>query len=311
MMKRLRIIASTLTVISILALNPIGASASTGGWHGDNASGWWYVDDSGNYVTGWKYIDGNWYYLNSNGTMAHDTTVGGYYLGSNGAWTTDKYSSQHKTLGSTSSDTSFQQNLQQSSHADYFNNADRGVSSGAGDGSIARSNRENGIGDTTTTSTSTSQKSTSGGWEQVNGAWYYYDANGQKKTGWIQDGGNWYFLNNEGSMATGWVQSGGSWYYLQGDGSMATSKYIGSYWVNASGVWSTPTNTDNTLGRSSTGGSGGISASGADNKSADDALHRGSNNNTLGRRTTGGDQYTVTGGAQDQAGDAALHRGSN
>jgi hypothetical protein len=34
--------------------------------------------------TGWKQINGNWYYLNSDGAMASNTTVDGYYLSSNG-----------------------------------------------------------------------------------------------------------------------------------------------------------------------------------------------------------------------------------
>ncbi|AGX43461.1 putative cell wall binding repeat protein [Clostridium saccharobutylicum] len=45
----------------------------------------YYVD--GLQKTGWIYDNGNWYYCYSNGQMAHDTTIAGYYLGSNGAWT--------------------------------------------------------------------------------------------------------------------------------------------------------------------------------------------------------------------------------
>ena len=36
--------------------------------------------------TGWFKDGSNWYYLNSDGTMAHDTTIEGYKLGSNGTW---------------------------------------------------------------------------------------------------------------------------------------------------------------------------------------------------------------------------------
>lgn len=59
-MKRLKLtkmIASLLVVASVLALNPIGASAE------------------------WKQV--------SNGYTANDTTVNGYKLGSDGAWIQD------------------------------------------------------------------------------------------------------------------------------------------------------------------------------------------------------------------------------
>ena len=50
-----------------------------------NDSDWWYTEGS-SWATGWKLIDGNWYYFNSDGYMAHDTTIDGCKLGSNGAW---------------------------------------------------------------------------------------------------------------------------------------------------------------------------------------------------------------------------------
>jgi hypothetical protein len=31
-------------------------------------------------------VDGRYYYLYSNGSMAYNTTIGGYKLGLNGAW---------------------------------------------------------------------------------------------------------------------------------------------------------------------------------------------------------------------------------
>lgn len=65
--------------ISVLVLNPIGASAE---WKQDSA-GWWYAEGS-SYSTGWRNIDGKWYYFNSDGYMAHDTTIDGYNIGSDG-----------------------------------------------------------------------------------------------------------------------------------------------------------------------------------------------------------------------------------
>ena len=80
-LKLTKVIASSLIVASVLALNPIGASAE---WKQDT-TGWWYTEGS-SWATGWKLIDGNWYYFNSDGYMAHDTTIDGCKLGSDGAW---------------------------------------------------------------------------------------------------------------------------------------------------------------------------------------------------------------------------------
>lgn len=46
---------------------------------------WYYMDEDGAMQTDWVQVDGAWYYLNpENGKMAHDTTVDGYQIDSNG-----------------------------------------------------------------------------------------------------------------------------------------------------------------------------------------------------------------------------------
>ena len=83
-MKKLKItklIASSLIVISVLGLNPIGASAS---WK-QNSTGWWYTEGS-SWATGWRQIDGKWYYFDTDGYMAKNTKIGTYQLGADGAW---------------------------------------------------------------------------------------------------------------------------------------------------------------------------------------------------------------------------------
>ena len=52
-------------------------------------------------------------------------------------------------------------------------------------------------------------------WQQEDGVWYYYNADGQRATGWLEEGGNLYYLNPDGSMATGWQQIDGKWYYFR------------------------------------------------------------------------------------------------
>lgn len=57
------------------------------GWQKVNGI-WYYLDTAeGKMKTGWyKHSDGKWYYLNGDGSMAYNTTVGGYKLNISGAW---------------------------------------------------------------------------------------------------------------------------------------------------------------------------------------------------------------------------------
>ena len=52
---------------------------------------WYYMASSGKMVTGWCEIGGKWYYFskesNALGQMLYSTTVDGYTLDENGAWT--------------------------------------------------------------------------------------------------------------------------------------------------------------------------------------------------------------------------------
>lgn len=70
-----------ITISSTLILSPIGVSAK---WKSDN-KGWWYTEGN-SWATGWRLIDTNWYYFYSDGYMAKDITINGYYLNSNGVW---------------------------------------------------------------------------------------------------------------------------------------------------------------------------------------------------------------------------------
>jgi glucan-binding YG repeat protein len=56
-------------------------------WQNVNGQ-WYYLDSNGGMKTGWiKNSDGKWYYLYDSGAMAKNTTISGYKLDSNGAWT--------------------------------------------------------------------------------------------------------------------------------------------------------------------------------------------------------------------------------
>jgi N-acetylmuramoyl-L-alanine amidase len=113
--------------------------------------------------------------------------------------------------------------------------------------------------------------SSSIGWKNEGGNWYYYKSDGSMATGWIKPdkdwyylysngvmakgwsklGNNWYYLNSGGAMYTGWLRDGGKWYYLQGDGTMVSGlklidnkKYffdisgaMRTNWFQISGQW--------------------------------------------------------------------------
>ena len=107
----------------------------------------------------------------------------------------------------------------------------------------------------TTTQTDTSSATTSG-WVKQDGAWYYFDGNGNPvknawqgsyylkadgkmaQSEWIYDDSYqaWYYLKSDGSYAYSTWQGN---YYLKSDGKMAVNEWVdgGRYYVGADGVW--------------------------------------------------------------------------
>lgn len=81
--------ALIIIIITVLIIHPTNANAA---WK-CNSIGWWYTEGN-SWATGWRQIDGNWYYFYSNGYMAKNTTIDGYYLNFNGVWidSSSKYS---------------------------------------------------------------------------------------------------------------------------------------------------------------------------------------------------------------------------
>ena len=75
------------------------------------------------------------------------------------------------------------------------------------------------------------------GWQKIGNKWYYLKESGSVVTGWQKISGKWYYLNGSGAMLTGWNQIGDKWYYMYSSGAMAFNTWIGSYYVNGSGVW--------------------------------------------------------------------------
>lgn len=95
------ILINSSIISTILFLNPIACHAewiqdSTGWWYSNQSSWaigwqminekWYYFDNNGYMQIGWIQTDGKWYYMYEDGSMAKDTLINGYKLGSDGAW---------------------------------------------------------------------------------------------------------------------------------------------------------------------------------------------------------------------------------
>lgn len=74
-------------------------------------------------------------------------------------------------------------------------------------------------------------------WLWDNTSWYYLDGRGYMlHWGWQWIDGAWYCFSDSGSMRTGWIWDG-AWYYCYSNGVMARNTWVGGYYVNDSGRW--------------------------------------------------------------------------
>ena len=73
----------------------------------------------------------------------------------------------------------------------------------------------------------------------INGKIYHFDNKGWMDTGWVYVNKNWYYMDGSGAMTYGWQKVNNKWYFMYKDGHMAHDEYIGSYYVNKSGAWTT------------------------------------------------------------------------
>lgn len=80
-----------------------------------------------------------------------------------------------------------------------------------------------------------------GTWQTAaDGRWWYSNADGSYPvSSWQQINGQWYYFDAEGYMATGWIELDGKSYYLDpSTGAMyANTRTPDNFWVDASGVW--------------------------------------------------------------------------
>ena len=86
-----------------------------------------------------------------------------------------------------------------------------------------------------TAAQSNTSSATTSGWVKQDGAWYYFDGNGNPvKNSWQGS----YFLKADGKMAQSeWIYDSSyqAWYYLKSDGSYAYSTWQGNYYLKSNG----------------------------------------------------------------------------
>ena len=82
-----------------------------------------------------------------------------------------------------------------------------------------------------------------GGWQKIDGKWYYYTSRGKKKTGWITYRGSRYYLNSDGVRMTRMQKINKKNYYFTSKGVMKSSGWVKSgrwyYYANSKGVLNT------------------------------------------------------------------------
>ncbi|GEM_PF-80877 len=189
-------------------------SATQGAWMKDG-NGWWYSNADRSYtVNNWQKINNNWYYFNKDGYMVTGwlqspfskkwyyldpssgrmltsqwVDNGKYYVDANGIWISDSGSGSGGS-GSGKQNGSEQGAWLKDKNGWWYCNADRSY--------------------------------TSNNWQKIEGAWYFFDRYGYRKTGWLQS------------------PFSKKWYYLDpSSGRMLTSRWVdnGRYYVDADGVW--------------------------------------------------------------------------
>ncbi|MDY3918191.1 MAG: phosphodiester glycosidase family protein [Candidatus Limivivens sp.] len=78
-----------------------------------------------------------------------------------------------------------------------------------------------------------------GGWQKIQGKWYYYTKSGKKKTGWITCKNQRYYLDANGVMLTKWQTIKKKTYYFDKKGNLKKSSWVkrGSwyYYADSSG----------------------------------------------------------------------------
>ena len=196
-------------------------------WRND-ANGWWFDNGDGTYphgefkkidgidyyfkengymATGWAKVKTNWYCFDGSGRMLKSQWSGNCYLKKDGKMAVSEWVDNKQYY------------VDQNGYwvPDYGKPKWRSDAGGwwydNGDGSYPK-----------------------GEFKDIDGATYYFRANGYMATGWTQIGDRWYFFTGSGVMKkNAWEGN----YWLGEDGSMATDAWVdnGRYYVGPDGAW--------------------------------------------------------------------------
>ena len=66
------------------------------------------------------------------------------------------------------------------------------------------------------------------GWQEEDGAWVYYNKNGEQVTDqWEKSGANWFYIGDDGAMVTdALIEYNDNYYYVDSNGAMVTDRWI-------------------------------------------------------------------------------------
>ena len=181
-LKLKKLVAVALTVMTIVTVCPVGASAA---WKQDS-HGWWNTEGN-SYSKGWRTIGNNWYYFGSDGYMRTG------WAKDNGTWYYMQPSGEMKTGWVYNNETWY---YMQSSGAMktgwVYNNGTWYYMQSSG-----------------------AMKT---GWVYDKGTWYFTNASGAMQTGVVEVDGKVYYFASSGAMATGKVTIDGVTYTFAASG---------------------------------------------------------------------------------------------
>lgn len=219
------------------------------GWY-KQGNYWYYLGSDGAMKTGWQKVKGKWYYMAANGIMqTGKIIVGGqtYYLISSGAMKTG-WNKETNGWYYYKSSGAMAKGWQKVKSKWYYLDPQHG---------LMKTNWQTVGGVKYFLHPSSGAMLT--GWAQLNGVWYYFKGSGAMTTGWQKVKNTWYYLgtdgamktgfydvkkvtyysNSSGAMQTGWKKISNKWYYFNKSGAMQKNTWIGTYHLNANGVWDT------------------------------------------------------------------------
>lgn len=251
-------------------VNGVSVVGSTSGW--DNLNGnWYYFDENGNQTIGWKKINNKYYYFNDSGCMVTGwNSISGtyYYFDANGAMQTGWILNNSYYLNTNGAMLTGWQKINDVYY--YFNDSGLKVTNRwisdyylLEDGKMAQNQwignyyvDANGrwvsslrayewkkVDGKDRCYSNISKAFITNELKQIDGQYYYFDADGNMTTGFVTIGKNKYYFEKDGRMVTSWKQIDGDYYFFDASGIMKTSRWLGNYYLDEDGKMLTNTMT--------------------------------------------------------------------